>query len=68
MQKSYRLELYIYITNKDKDCDLLQDRPVLPSEMTPPWQTILQLSPLQPKSGQCSMPRWTHWLIVSHKI
>jgi hypothetical protein len=26
---------YIYITNADKDCDLLQDRPVLPSERTP---------------------------------
>jgi len=26
---------YIYDTNKDKDCDLLQDRPVLPSGRTP---------------------------------
>jgi len=28
------MKMYFYVTNTDKDCDLLQDRTVLPSEKT----------------------------------
>jgi hypothetical protein len=34
-EKTFKMKMYIYITNTDKDYDLLQDRPTLPSGKTP---------------------------------
>jgi hypothetical protein len=53
--------MYIYITNTDKDCDLLQDRPILPR------QTVPQLSWLKPKSVRVleGLNAKTDWLLQS---
>jgi hypothetical protein len=40
--------MYI-LFDTDKDYDLLQDRPVLSTGSTPPWETKPQLPWLQPK-------------------
>jgi hypothetical protein len=40
-KKTCKIKTYRYITNINKDCGLLQDRPVLPSGKTPHDNTAL---------------------------
>jgi hypothetical protein len=62
--------MYIYFTNTDKDCDLLQDRPVLPTGKTPHDKPATVLTKVKillyvPEGLNAKTDWLTDWLTVA---